>query len=300
MSSDGISELATRSAKVRSEHRLLLEGLKSFEKKLVDLVSGLGCGGNSVSVVFEQFTDSDGDPIAHSEGYLYFSGNQLIVISKSDPQSWGGTQWQQHALEAVGPEWQRRLSDQNVLDSLVADILKNLDDEYKSTAEMNKSLSQFVTVEKAEIDSDLDEFFGRSPSLLDSWMKARNSILGDPEESITRSCSHVETVLKGCLKALGASEYETLTIEKLMRKTLHALKANSTIDSATAEMLQGAVSMSKAIGETRNFKSSSHGKNDGYVPPKSDLAQLVNHLAGVISVFVMKQTQMNQVDPEAK
>ena len=54
--------------------------------------------------------------------------------------------------------------------------------------------------------------------------------------------------------------------------------------------------MSKAIGETRNFKSSSHGKSDGYVPPTSDLAQLVNHLAGVISVFVMKQTQLNQID----
>lgn len=299
MSNDGFAELAARSAEVRNEHRLLLEGLKSFEKKLVDLVDGLDCGGNSETVVFEHFTDSDGDSIAHTEGYLYFSGNQLIVVSKNELQSWDGTQWKQHYLEAVGPEWQRRLSNQKVLDSLVTDILRNLDNEYESTATVNKSLSQFVTVEKAEIDSDLDEFFGKIPTLLDSWLKARKSVLSDPEHSITRSCSHVETVLKGCLKALGASEYETLPIEKLMKKTLRLLKANSAIDSATAEMLQGAVSISKAIGETRNFKSSSHGKNDDYVPPTPDLAQLANHLAGVISVFVMNQTQMNQVAPKA-
>ena len=68
------------------------------------------------------------------------------------------------------------------------------------------------------------------------------------------------------------------------------LKADNAIDTVTAEMVQGAITMSKSIGETRNFKSSSHGKNEGYVPPSSDLAQLANHLAGVVSVFVMKQT----------
>lgn len=62
----------------------------------------------------------------------------------------------------------------------------------------------------------------------------------------------------------------------------------------TAEMIQGAITISKSIGETRNFKSSSHGKNEGYIPPSTDLAQLANHLAGVVSVYVMKQTAIVQ------
>jgi len=36
-------------------------------------------------------------------------------------------------------------------------------------------------------------------------------------------------------------------------------------------------------------------QQDEFDPPTSDLAQFVYHLAAAISVFVMKQAQMNQV-----
>ena len=42
MGEDGFAALAARSAQVRNEHRLLLEGLKAFEKRLCELVDGLG------------------------------------------------------------------------------------------------------------------------------------------------------------------------------------------------------------------------------------------------------------------
>ena len=61
MSDDGFVELAAQSARVRNEHRLLLQGLKSFEQKLVELVEGLGCGGNSKTLRFSEYTDAEGD-----------------------------------------------------------------------------------------------------------------------------------------------------------------------------------------------------------------------------------------------
>ncbi|PYD33643.1 abortive infection family protein [Pseudomonas syringae] len=292
MSDDGFSELAARSERVRNEHRLLLEGLKSFEHKLVELVGGLNCTGASDYVTFEEFFDHEDEIIGHTFGILFFDGKELWVnyVEEPNPGYEEDSRWEYKPIEKIGADWQRKVSDQKVLDSLVGKLLISLDAEYEKTAPVVKSLGQFVTLEKAEIDSDLDDLFSGSAKLLQSWMKARKAVQTDPEQSITLSCSHVETVLKGCLKSLNATEYETLPIEKLARKTLGLLKADNAIDTVTAEMVQGAITMSKSIGETRNYKSSSHGKNEGYVPPSSDLAQLANHLAGVVSVFVMKQT----------
>ncbi len=291
MSDEGFAALAAQSAKVRNEHRLLLEGLRSFERRLLDLVSGIRCQAESDIFTFEEFIDSEGEVNGIIQGYLFFDGKELAIGSKEEPSpSWDPAYWSVCSLVKAGVEWQRKVSDQKVLDSLVANLLVNLNAEYDKTAPVVQSLAQFTTIEKAEIDSDLDELFSGNATLLESWMKARKAVQTDPEQSITLSCSHVETVLKGCLKSLNATEYETLPIEKLARKTLGLLKADNAIDTVTAEMVQGAITMSKSIGETRNFKSSSHGKNEGYVPPSSDLAQLANHLAGVVSVFVMKQT----------
>ncbi|MBJ2280183.1 abortive infection family protein [Pseudomonas sp. MF6767] len=291
MSDDGFAELAARSEKVRNEHRLLLEGLKSFEQKLVDLVGGLNCTGVSEYVTFEEYFDHEDEIIGHVFGVLFFDGKELWVNYKEEPHpGFEEARWEYKPVEKISTDWRRKVSNPKVLDSVVANLLISLDAEYEKTAPVVQSLSQFMTIEKAEIDSDLDELFSGNAKLLESWMKARKAVQTDPEQSITLSCSHVETVLKGCLKVLGATEYETLAIEKLARKTLNMLKADNTIDTVTAEMVQGAITMSKSIGETRNFKSSSHGKSEGYVPPSADLAQLANHLAGVVSVFVMKQT----------
>lgn len=294
MSNDGFADLAARSAKVKNENLQLLQGLRVFEQKILDLVGGLGVSGNSETVAFDELLDLEGEPIGHTECYLAFNSKQLMIGWRDVPRPSDDDYWRLCSLEKAGADMQRRLSDQNVLNSLVADIGKNLEREFEKTTSVVQSLSQFLTIEKAEIDSDLDGLFSSNSMLLDSWLKARNTVLTDPEQSITLSCSHIETVLKGCLKTLGATEYETLPIEKLIRKTLGILKAENTLDSVTAEMIQGAITISKSIGETRNFKSSSHGKNEGYMPPSTDLAQLVNHLAGVVSVYVMKQTAVVQ------
>lgn len=293
MSDDVLAGLAARSARVRNENRLLLEGLRSFEQKLIELVAGLGCSGNSEIVTFEEFIDAEGDVIGDISGFLSFDGKELWVASKEEPHpGFEESYWSHQRLKNACVEWQRKLSDRKVLDSLVVDLGKNLEREFEKTTSVVQSLTQFLTVEKAKIDEDLDAIFSRNSAFLDSWLKARSTVLTDPEQSITLSCSHIETVLKWCLKTLGATGYQTLAVEKLMRTTLGLLKAESVIDGVTAEMLQGAITMGKSIGETRNFRSSSHGKDEGYVPPPADLAQLANHLAGVVSVFVMKQTDL--------
>lgn len=292
MSDDGFAELAARSEKVRNEHLHLLHGLRAFEQKLLALVDGLNVAGNSATVTFDEILDLEGDPMGHTACYLAFTGKELMVGWMQVPRPSDEDLWSLCSLDRAGADMQRRLSDLNVLDSLLRDVGKNLEAEYEKTAPVVQSLSQFMTIEKAKIDSDIDEFFGNDSKLLDSWLKARKAVESDPELSITRSCSHVETVLKGCLKSLGQTGYQKDPIEKLGSRVLDILKKSSVIDESTSQMLRGVGTFFLGIGTIRNAKSASHGKDDEYDPPTSDIAQTVNHLAGVASVFVMKQTKI--------
>ncbi|WP_207847596.1 MULTISPECIES: abortive infection family protein [unclassified Pseudomonas] len=292
MSDDGFSELAARSAKVKNENLQLLLGLRAFERKLLDLVEGLGCGGNSETVVFDEILDQEHEPMGHTACYLAFTGRELMIGWKQVPCPSEEDYWTLCPLDKADTDLHRRISDHKVLNSLVADLLVNLDREYLKTASVVQSLSQFVTVEKAAMDADLDGLFQGNKMLSDSWLKARGCVLTDPELSITLSCSHIETVLKACLKSLGETGYQKDAIEKLGSKVLDILKKSSVIDEATSQMMRGVGTIFLGVGTIRNAQSVSHGKDDKYTPPTSDLAQTVNHLAGVASVFVMKHTDL--------
>lgn len=290
MSDDGFAALAARSEMLRNEHCLLLQGLRSFQQKLVDLVGGLRCRGDSEIFTFEEFIDSEGECNGIIQGYLHFDGKELSIGSKEEPSpSWEPAYWTFCSLEKAGVEWQRMVSGQNVLDTLLANLLVNLDAEFEKTAPVVQSLTQFVTIEKAEIDADLDQIFSGNQVLLDSWLKARKLVLPDPDQSISLSCTHIETVLKLCLKTLGEKGYESYAIEKLIKRLLSVLRTSSIIDVATSEMLQGVGTMCHGIGTLRN--DTSHGKDEGYIANSPELAQTVSHLAGVVSVFAMKQTE---------
>lgn len=290
MNEDGFAVLAARSARFRKERRLLLEGLKAFEQKIIEMVDGLGYQGSSKDVVLAQFTDYEFGPVGHTVGYLWFNGSKLFVACRDEPHQPWDDEYAIHEVEEVDVEWQRRLSDPEILESLLQDLIATLDEEIDKTAPLVASLSQFVAVEKAQIDADVDAVFDDNPILYESWVRARQAVTSDPELSILLSCSHLETVLKRCLKQLGGEGYEDEPVERLMSKAIKLLREAGTIDGATQQMLNGASTICHGVAAIRNRKSIAHGKNEGYVQPTPELAQTLNHLAGVVSVFVMKHT----------
>lgn len=293
MSEERITALAAQSARVRNESLLLLQGLKAFEKRVLELVAGLNVGGNSTTVTFDEILDLEGEPIGHTACYLAFTSTKLMVGWKQVPRPSEDDYWSLSSLEMAELEMLRLLSAPTILDSLIEDIGNNLQGIFEKTAPVVESLNQYLAIEKTEIDSDLDALFSDNTKLLASWLKARKTVQTDPELCITLSCSHAETVLKGCLKSLGETGYHKDALERLASKVLDKLKKSSVIDEATSQMMKGVATFFLGIATIRNAKSASHGKDEGYTPPSADLAQTVNHLAGVTSVFVMKQTSMH-------
>ncbi|MGJ7513631.1 abortive infection family protein [Pseudomonas baetica] len=288
---DGLSRLASLTTKLKNERRLLLEKLEALEKKLVDSMGELGCYGTSNSVMLESWFYEESDRAGTTTGWLAFDGSKLIVRTEKYEDGWPEPDWNEYSLKEISPEWQVLLSRPVVLESLIDNISSQLEAEHDTITNTNERLTEYVAAEKAAIDADLEQHFEQHPTLLESWQKAQKAVEVDPEDSIARSCSHAETVMKTCLKQLGDTGYEGDAVQGLTSRVVKKLRGAGCLDEGSLQSLKGISTIFHGIGTLRNSSSTAHGKNAGYTPPTPVLAQLVNHLSGAGSAFVLKQTE---------
>ncbi|MBC3965347.1 abortive infection family protein [Pseudomonas simiae] len=289
--SDGLAGLAAKAAKVKGERLRLRERLKAFESKLLESSDGTGCSGASKSVTLSSWEHEESGMSGGVYGWLVFTGTKLIVRTEQHADGWSAPDWKDYEIEEALPDWLSLLSVQPVMESLVANISKSLEEEHIAIAATNEWLTEYVAAEKVAIDADLDENLKEHPTLLESWQKARKAVEVDPEDSIARSCSHAETVMKACLKELGDSDHEASPVQALTSQLVKKLREAGTLDEGALKALNGIGPIFHGIGTLRNSSSTAHGKNDGYIAPGPDVAQLINHLAGAGSAFVLKQTE---------
>ncbi|MCU7239988.1 abortive infection family protein [Pseudomonas peradeniyensis] len=289
--SEGFSRLAVASSKVRGERRSLLEKFEVFEKRLVELTEGLGGSGSSTYTTLSTWDD----PVSGFSGgitaWLYFDGLNLRI--NTEPYCDNGQEFEcrTHALQDAELSWLARLSMPAFLESLLSCITRNLEAQHEAFSSANEWLAKFVAQEKVAIDEDLAHRLEQTPNFLESWMRARAVVESDPEESITRSNSHLETVLKGCLRRLGDSGYEKMPIEKLTSRIKNIFRDSGAPSASALDTLTGIGTILHSIGTVRNSHSTAHGKNEGYLPPSMDTAQLINHLSGIGSIYIIKQTE---------
>lgn len=288
---DGMAGLAALSARVKNERRILFERLKAFEEKLLGLMDGLGCRGSSKYVTVSTWEHEESGFSGGRVAWLFFNGIKLMVRTSSFSDYSDDTKQDDYELDAVELSWLALLSGPEYLDSLVADISDTLEEEHTLFSSANEWLTKFVAAEKAQIDADLSEKFEQDPTLLESWQKARSVVESDPEDSIARSSSHLETVLKACLKQLGDVGHETMPVDKLTARMVKKLREVTSVEGGVLQSLSGLGTIFHGVGTTRNSSSTAHGKNEGYSAPGVEVAQLINHLAGAGSAFILKQTE---------
>lgn len=288
---DGMAGLAALSARVKNERRILFERLKAFEEKLLGLMDGLGCQGTSKHVTVSIWEHEESGFSGGSVAWLFFNGTRLMVRTSTFSDYGDDPKQNDYELDAVELSWLALLSGPEYLDSLVADISDTLEEEHTLFSSANEWLTKFVAAEKAEIDADLSEGFEQYPTLLESWQKARAVVESDPEDSIARSSSHLETVLKTCLKQLGDTGHEKMPVDKLTARMVKKLRDATGVEDGVLQSLSGLGTIFHGVGTTRNSSSTAHGKNEGYSAPGVEIAQLINHLAGAGSAFILKQTE---------
>ncbi|MGE8059490.1 hypothetical protein [Pseudomonas sp. NPDC089547] len=89
----GLTGLAALSAKVKGERQRLLDRLTAFDKKLVEYSGGLGCCGSSKGVTLEHWEIDDIGASGGSVGWLFFSGERMIVRVERFADGWAEPDW---------------------------------------------------------------------------------------------------------------------------------------------------------------------------------------------------------------
>lgn len=130
-------------------------------------------------------------------------------------------------------------------------------------------------------------------SITRNWEKAVQNIDNDPEDSISRSKTLLETILKQILDSKKVT-YDTYGenfpgLYKLVSKEL-SLTPGGEYDAIFNQILNGCSSVVQGVNAARGKLGLSHGKNNEQLKnlPLSRHAELMVNLSGAMAVFLIK------------
>jgi len=287
-----LKDLALTSERLRIERARVWDGLKAFEKILIEQAGELGFAAQSDRIILEEFLDQEDEPVGHIEGKLFFNGKRLVLYTENVPEDYNNPEPVKHFLGDLSTAWLKRISDPVILHSIAVNLANYMKNELEDTKRVAEGLSRYLTEQKSKTDEDIHSGLTDDFALLDLWTQCHNTINTKPENSIGHGAVLLESTFKRCLTKLGHIGHEDYTMAESISALNKIFYERGLIKSYSGQLLAGAVKMCSSIGTTRNKVAGVHGKVEGYVPPSEDLAQLMSHLSGAISVFVRKQVEL--------
>ena len=273
-----LKDLALASEKLRIEQARVWDGLKAFEKILIEQAGGLGFTAQSDRIVLEEYFDHEDEPVGHTEGRLFFNGQRLVLFTETIPESYNEPDFVKHFLKDLSPAWLKRISAPEILHSIAVNLANLLQSDLEDTKRVAEGLSRYLSEQKARTDEDIQSELTDDPVLLDLWTQCHNTVKTKPENSIGHGAVLLESTLKRCLSKLGHTGHDDYTMAESISALNKIFYEKDLIKSYSGQLLAGAVKMCVSIGATRNKAASVHGRIEGYVAPSEDLAQLMSHL----------------------
>ncbi|WP_410952730.1 hypothetical protein [Pseudomonas sp. S1(2024)] len=286
-----LKDLALASEKLRIERARVWDGLKAFEKILIEQAGELGFAAHSDRIILEEFLDQEDEPVGHIEGKLHFNGKRLVLYTNYVPEIYEKGS-DKHFLGDISTEWLKRISAPEILHSIAANLASYMQSDLEDTKRVAEGLSRYLSEQKARTDDDIQSDLTDDLALLDLWTQCHNTVRTKPENSIGHGAVLLESTFKRCLTKLGHTGHEDFSMADSIGALNKIFYEKDLIKSYSGQLLAGAVKMCSSIGTTRNKVAGVHGKVEGYVAPSEDLAQLMSHLSGAVSVFVRKQVEL--------
>ncbi|AYN18120.1 hypothetical protein CHR29_24390 [Pseudomonas monteilii] len=286
-----LKDLALASERLRIERTRVWDGLKAFEKILIEQAGELGFAAQSDRIILEEFFDQEDEPVGHIEGRLHFNRKRLVLYAHQVPEVHDRNP-EKHFLGDLSTDWLKRISAPEILHSIAANLAFYMQSDLEDTQRVADELSRYLSEQKARTDEDIQSELTDDLALLDLWTQCHNTVRTKPENSIGHGAVLLESTFKRCLTKLGYTGHEDFSMADSIGALNTMFYEKDLIKSYSGQLLAGAVKMCSSIGTTRNKVAGVHGKVEGYVAPSEDLAQLMSHLSGAVSVFVRKQVEL--------
>lgn len=287
-----LSDLAIAGEKLRAERARVWDGIKAFEKILIDQAGELGFVAQSDWFSLEENFDEEGEQVGHVAGYLFFNGKRIVLYAEQVPEIYNSSGPDKHFLKVLSIHWLKRLSAPAVLHSLAAALTESMQADVEDTRKVAEDLSRYLTIQTARTDEDISSELSDDQVLLDLWIDCYSTRRTRPGDSIRSGTLLLESTFKRCLKKLGHIEYENYNLGDSIRELNIIFKNRGLHETYTGQVLSAAVNTCNKIAFTRNKVASVHGHDEDFVPPTEELALLMSHMSGSISVYVRRQIEL--------
>lgn len=298
MSRELIGKIAVAAGEANAARELLLCQLQNLAEQIKQTLGAVISYGASKEVYVEEWEDQEEELAGGVVAFLSYNAHGLWVSHALVPEQFG--EFSMCTIASVDSAWLGRLAQQDVIDSLLTSIGQNVKARTAALSDALTEISAYLDQEMALLDTDLTDQQAALEAHPGDWMKARSEALTDPSNSVTRSCAHLETVMKRCLLELGSgaeTDIEKRTAANLSRDLCRKLRESLPFKEGLQDLLQGADRAVKAIGVLRNQYGSAHGPSSSRQRVTVAEAQAANRIAGALAALFVDLTQQTKDHP---
>lgn len=300
---DSIERIRAKCESIKQRRKAFLDKLMELQTTLSEALFEIDIYAHSNDLTLKMTGQDD-----WIYGHLFYSNGKLKIAYRNTyndlVDSMNGVHKDEYEftvkdLNSSPVEWLEKLSTDRGIKSLLSSVEKSLASIEESSISSTRTLEETINSQSLVIFEDATEelISMLDESIHDDWLKARNVMLSDPQESITRSSSYLESVCRMILNDLSIPLPNTLTITSLINSVVKELGLSDDERSGTnlKQLYGGVKSIVQAIGAMRTHFGTAHGSNAGdYVVSESE-ARLINDAAAAISVFLLKRYKMRNL-----
>jgi hypothetical protein len=193
--------------------------------------------------------------------------------------------------------WLERLSSEKSLQSLFNNLDNRLDQLSDAADASVEAMNKIFEHQAAEVNDDAVTALSTegNEALLKEWSKARSLIAMDPEESITRSSSYLESICKKILADLDVQIPSNYTMLPLISECIKqlGLSEDKKASDVLIQLFGNLKGLFQSVGAVRSNFGSAHGFAPGDYKMGEHYARLINNAAATASTFLLYRHRVN-------
>lgn len=290
-----IEALRAKKERVQEKRKNLLERFHDIEEELRSVFSDLEIFASGTDVNLEQTGEDD-----WTYGHLSFYNGRLYVGYRTTEEDYYhsanhlGEDEHTYSMSLIAEcknSWLERLSSEKPLQSLFNNLDTRLDQLSDAADKSVETLNKILEHQAAEVNDDAVTALSTTgtEALLKEWSKARASIAIDPEDSITRSSSYLESICKKILVDLNAPIPSNGTISSLISECIKqmGLSEDKEANKAVTQLFGNLKGLFQSVGAIRSNFGTAHGSSPDDYKMGEHYARLINNAAATASTFLL-------------